>query len=275
MKELTPEQKNKIEKMATFEKEPQLGMFGELHDINLTLEKIASKETPEQKLPEIFKVELPGVELVTIKGEQGEVGPEPKDERLVELIKPLIPKPIKGDKGDTVVGPMGPKPEVGKDYPTPKDGKDGKDGESIIGPQGLPGKDGSPDTGKQIVDKINELPLEEEYQIGVEHIKGLLKRLEKMDEKSRLNQNNPGGISGRDIIKDVDISTQLDGVTTTFNIGAVYNIISISLSSYPYGSLRKNVDYTWTGTSVTFTSTIDPATQLSLGQQCILTVISA
>jgi hypothetical protein len=70
-------------------------------------------------------------------------------------------------------------------------GKDGKDGESIVGPRGPmgpvgraifgakgdkgdPGQDGSPDTGQEIVDKINALPTEEDIdKIDAAHIKNL------------------------------------------------------------------------------------------------------
>jgi Collagen triple helix repeat (20 copies) len=77
----------------------------------------------------------------------------------------------KGDKGDkgedsVVPGPIGPEGKPGKD------GSDGKDGKSIVGPQGpqgekgepgergpegkqgKPGKNGSPDTAKEIIEKI-------------------------------------------------------------------------------------------------------------------------
>lgn len=53
----------------------------------------------------------------------------------------------------------------------PIDGVDGKDG--IDGKDGNDGKDGSPDTGEQIVDKINELPITPENQIDASHIKNL------------------------------------------------------------------------------------------------------
>lgn len=76
--------------------------------------------------------------LTIVKGEKGEVGPEPSDERLVELIKPLIPDPIPGKDGYT--------PRKGIDYFEGKHGKDGKDGrdgkDGAMGPRGIPGKDG-------------------------------------------------------------------------------------------------------------------------------------
>src|SRR3990167_3637871 len=88
-------------------------------------------------------------------------------EELVKLIDPIIEQVVdeirpkkgkdyvdgrhgmngaKGDKGDSIVGPKGAKgdkPKVGIDFPYPKDGTNGKDG--------------SPDTAKQIVDKTNEV----------------------------------------------------------------------------------------------------------------------
>lgn len=54
-----------------------------------------------------------------------------------------------------------------------KDGKDGKDGTD--GKDGKDGKDGSPDTGEQIVDKINALDTDPENQIDAKHIKNLPK----------------------------------------------------------------------------------------------------
>ena len=93
---------------------------------------------------------------------------------------------------------------------------------------------------------------------------------------SGLNKNKTfgGGIVGRDLIKDIDISSQLDGVTKTFNIPAVWNIVSVDLSSFPH-ALRKNVDFTYTTTSITFTNEINAGSSLAQGQTCILTVVTA
>lgn len=71
-----------------------------------------------------------------------------------------------------------------------KDGRDGVDGKDGVSPSveeiatlvlsvipepqnGIDGKDGSPDMGKEIVEKINQLPLEDELKISAEHIKGI------------------------------------------------------------------------------------------------------
>lgn len=118
--------------------------------------------------------------------------------------------------------------------------------------------------------------LEGSDKLKIEDIYELQEKLEDL-EKKFLKRGGviSGSVMGRDLVKDIDLSSQLDGVTKTFNIQAIWNVVSISLSSYPYGSLRKGVDYTWTPTSVTFGDSIDAETQLAVGQQAILTVVQA
>lgn len=157
----------------------------------------------------------------------------------------------------------------------PKDGQDGADGinpdPKDIVPLVL--KEIPPvvlDTGEQIVNKINDLSTDDDnLKIDVSHIKGIEKLIPK--QQTIIG----GGIVGRDIVKDIDLSDQLDGVTKTFNTQAMWNVISVALSSYPYGALRKGIDFTHTPTSITFTDTIDASTQLAAGQQCILTIIQS
>lgn len=127
--------------------------------------------------------------------------------------------------------------------------------------------------GERIRDSL-EL-LQDDERLDKSAIKGLESELEAIKEANKAPSGAGHSIVGRDIIIDIDISTQLDGVTKTFNLQAIYNIVSVDLSSYPYGSLRKNIDYTYTPTSITFTSEIAAATQLSAGQRCILTVVQA
>ena len=67
----------------------------------------------------------------------------------------------------------------GKDGLKGKDGINGKDG--VDGKNGLNGEkglDGSPDTGEQIVSKINDLEIKPDLQIDAEHIKNLPKMIE-------------------------------------------------------------------------------------------------
>lgn len=233
MPELTPQQDRKRKRLAKLVDDGELAILDHLLEIEDRLDEFNVNNILDQ---------IKGKDS-TVPGPQGPEGPV-------------------GPPGDTIVGPPGPKGDSVQ-------GPSGKDGISIVGD---PGKDGSPDTGAQIVNKINELPIEEEFQIEIEHIKG-------WEDKIKLiaGAKGPvihGGIVGRDLIKDIDLSDQLNGVLKTFNIQAIWNVVSVNLSSYPYGSLRKGIDYTYGNTSITFTATIDAATQLSVGQQCIVTVIA-
>jgi hypothetical protein len=92
-------------------------------------------------------------------------GETPSDQKLVSLITPLIPKPIKGDKGDT--------PVAGIDFPLPQDGETPTEEElkAIIEPLIPVAKDGSPDTPAQIVDKLESL--EGDDRLDVEAIRGI------------------------------------------------------------------------------------------------------
>lgn len=189
---------------------------------------------------------------------------------------------IPGKDGESIIGPPGPQ---GKSIIGPRGpaGPQGPVGESIPGPAGKDADEGT------IIAKIeNDLPmlgtsvrdglelLEGDERLDPKCIQGwevIQKDIQNL--KERPIATPPGGIMGRDLFQDIDISTQLNGVTKTFNIQAVWRIISVDLSSYPYGSCRKNIDYTWTSTQIQFTANIDATTQLAQGQTCILTVVVA
>lgn len=93
-----------------------------------------------------------------------------------ELIKEITPKlkGEKGEKGDSIKGDKG---EIGKTGIAGKQGLEGIQG--IQGIQGEQGLEGSPDSGEEIVDKINILPVKKEFQIDSEHIFGLDKLVKK------------------------------------------------------------------------------------------------
>lgn len=232
-------------------------MCMDMEDQMSLLEKSVDKKVSDAvKEIEKSKLDLPEV-LKSVVGKQGEKGDS--------VTGPQGPQGVQGPKGESIVGPQGPT------------GPQGPAGESIVGPAGKDADESAilakiennlPSLGEKMRDGL-EL-LEGDNRLDVSAIKGLDEKLAKIKKPSG------GGVTGtgaRDLIKDIDLSAQLNGVLTTFNIQSIWNVISVNLSSYPYGSLRKNIDYTWTPTSITFTSTIDPTTQLSAGQQCILTVV--
>ena len=114
-----------------------------------------------------------------------------------------------------------------------------------------------------------------------ESIEELKKLAEDIKELKRTRQTIPTipavtPVSGRDLIKTRDISSQLDGVIKTFNIGAFHSIFQVVMSSFPH-ALRDGIDYTYDGNlgTITFTDEIDAATSLSLGQTVRILIITA
>lgn len=80
---------------------------------------------------------------------------------------------------------------------TPGESIKGDDGYTPI--KGIDYSDGSPDTGEQIVDKINELSITSDNQIDASHIKNLPKMV----------QNQIGGVVARNIYQMGDVSLNL------------------------------------------------------------------
>lgn len=79
-------------------------------------------ELKEVEKPEVQKVELQGISLVTIKGDKGEPGKDgntPTKEELIKIVKPLIPEPKKGDKGDNYIITEKDKKEIAKSIKVP------------------------------------------------------------------------------------------------------------------------------------------------------------
>lgn len=131
-----------------------------------------------------------------------------------------------------------------------------------------------------------ELPIEQQRQYTRDLLEGLpdgeklaisaIEDLqEQLDELKKLAGRGvvSGGIIGRDLVTKYDLSDQLDGVTKTFNIPAVWSIVSVSCSSFP-NILRPTIDYTNTSTTITFTDEIDASTVLQAGQTVVLIVVS-
>lgn len=123
---------------------------------------------------------------------------------------------------------------------------------------------------EQLRDKLKTL--KDDERLPKEAIKGI-EDIEKDIEmlKKRPVTQGQGGVVSRDYFVDIDLSDQLDGFTKTFNIQAIRKILSVDLQSYPYGALRKGIDYTYTNTTIAFTDTIDASTQLAEGQVCVIT----
>lgn len=153
-------------------------------------------------------------------------------------------------------------------------------GEIKNGRDGLHGRNGKDADPKKVIEMVRNLApkgMTPAQLKAFEDLEDLVKEaLEDLKKVKNRGMQIMGGTSGRSLFHDVDISSQLDGVTKTFTLSAFYMIISVYASSHPY-ALRKGVDYTFDGNAgtITFTDQITASASLAAGQTVILTIVNA
>lgn len=128
-----------------------------------------------------------------------------------------------------------------------------------------------PSQTRLIAEEINSLP----KLLEMEAIKGLLEELKRLEKliTNKVVGGYAGGFAGagRGLVKAYDLSSKLDGVTTTFSLPAFWRVISITSSSTPT-VFRLDTDYTVDPTlmQITFTNQITPSATLVAGQTLIV-----
>lgn len=126
----------------------------------------------------------------------------------------------------------------------------------------------------EVESKIPTIKKDDEMQKEIHNLEKEVVALKKeMKRVSQAPSGGGGGIVGRDLVRNYDLSAYLDGSTKTFNIPAIWSIVSVATSSFP-NVLRPIIDYTYTGQTITFTSEIDETTTLASGQTVVLTIVS-
>lgn len=187
-----------------------------------------------QALKDKFESALKSIELKEgPPGPAGKDGKTPTQTELVDLIAPMIPDPIKGDKGERGdIGPIGPQ---------------GDDGEAIMGPQGIPGNDGSPDTPEQIAEKLNTT----EESVDSSVIKGL----DELKKKVNGISIRPISIGGRALLQ-LYVNGSKKGAIQYLNLIPGTGVTL----TYAYASGRNDITISASGAAVsllTATGTID------------------
>jgi hypothetical protein len=155
-------------------------------------------------------------------------------------------------------------PIAGIDYTIPengtygKDGKDGKNGKD--GKDGKNGKDGSPDTGEQVIVKINKDKSDE--KIKKEKVEGLSELEDEI--KVVKNTNRLGLRAAGDTVYLADLSTQTNGVLKSFTIPLYRRPIMVIGSDFPT-ALFLNNGFTIVPGTVTLTTDNAPSSGSQLG----------
>ena len=188
----------------------------------------------------------------------------------------------RGDKGDQgIEGRAGYTPQKGIDFFDGVDGKQGLKGakgdngytpkkgidyfteteiEGVVRdvvrliPVPSNGIDGSLDSGKDIVKKINELNIDG-VKIDASHIKNLPEKIvEKVVERVSMRRAGGGGTT---VVSD-DLSSQCDGATLIFTTTKKIGFpIILSCTQFPT-LLRPTTDYVVSGTTLTLSSSLIP-----------------
>ena len=143
----------------------------------------------------------------------------------------------KGDKGER--GEQGIKGKDGKDGKSGKDGKDGVNGKNgkdgVDGSDGKAGKDGSPDTGEQIVAKINkQVKKIEASKLDLSKVEKDIKELK--DKPSIINNIVEGGQGGASGIRDIRAGS---GISVS-KVNDVYTITNTDPDTTPVDSVTNS-----------------------------------
>lgn len=218
--ELTPEQTKKIKQAEGFLAHPNLPIADELSNINESLKKMA------ENAPEVKKVTIEGLTIIGQKGDKGDTGENGNDGERGE-------KGDTGDKGEK--GEKGDRGETGIAGLPGDDGQNGKDGEK--------GENGSPDTGSQIIEKINAD--DTEGLIKKERIEGLDDAFKNVDRQISSIPRGGGGRASHGMKLKVLVP---DGSTKTFSVPK-------SVTRFVIGSDFPNIYMENAGFTINTTST--------------------
>jgi hypothetical protein len=229
---MNPDIENKIELLKKFEIHGNLPLVEKLDAIYKVLEVIANKEEPKEERPEVQKVALEGISIITLKGDTPKVGvdfEQPKDGEdyvLTEADKKEIASKIKVPIVEKVIE----KTEVIKEQP-------------IVTNQIV--EVAKTDTGEQIISKIND----SNGIIKRERVEGLDDELGKLGE--RISSIPRGGGKKITYVKRFNLSSQLDGNTRTFTLPSdTIEVVGVFGSQFPV-NFNPGTDWTFSGRTLT------------------------
>lgn len=246
---MTEQEKKKAIKLLTFAKNPQMAIHDELQEITDLLKVIVEKEMPpypempefpEVKFPEVQKIVMEGIEVMTLRGERGEKGNQGESG-------------IDGKDGkDGINGKNGLDGINGKDGYTPLKGKDYFDG-----------KHGTEITSEDIVNKLEKL--EGDKKLNIKAIGGweeLMKEIRtEMERVQNVLSNIPRGKAmGRAKVpmpRTIDLTADQNGIARVFTLPPDTVRIHGGLSSqFPFAI--SSSDISRSGNQITLNDTIVP-----------------
>jgi len=217
----------------------------------------------EEEIEEM--VEAVYSKLVVPEYLKGEDGKTPTEQELIALIKPLIPpqqtlQTLSKEDVTKIVRSLIPK----VDYDLIAEKAASKIKPIVVE------KDGEDE---DLAEEFLALLNEGKIALTTKHISGLEEQFRIL--ANQIGRKGGGGGGGGSTVKVYDISSQLNGILKTFTIPRNSRILAIHSYSHPYSAFVPTTDYTSTVTTITFTSTIDAATQLAAGQVILIEYVEA
>lgn len=241
-------------------------IFG--NTVNPRVKIVAKKveDTVEKKVePVVQVVELKGVKFMEIKGDpgtdgaKGDKGDTPTDAHLVNLIKPLIPKPIKGDDGADYILSEKDKKDIARSIKVPVVEKVIERTE-IVRETPIVKEVAIPESREETRDKLESLTKGNKLTIyAIEDLAEIIEELSKKTKTSDRGGNIRGSIYG-----GVPVQVRFIDDETPVNSG---DNLSFTISKTPAtgsfklyrGGSRQRVgqDYTLSGRTFTLISALE------------------
>lgn len=254
--------------LTKVEQHPQLPIFEVLQEISSALKVLAGKEALPVEHPAVQKIAIDGVDMLTIQGKPGENGETPSDEKIISLIKPLIPE-VKDGKTPTaeelvrLMKPLIPVPKNGEDGISPDPEILASEAAKIAIAELFPSiptveeiQNKLPILGERIRDALELLSEEEKLKMSaIENLDATLKTLQ--NRTQLLNQIQGGlqrqidalSIGGSGLTKETPTGT-INDANLTFTVahepffinvnGLIYQVGDGLYASYAGGTITLN-----------------------------------
>jgi len=255
--QLTEKQKRKLEKLAKLVDEGGIATLEHLMEMEDKMDSFMEKCMKEME--DIKKEAIPNLKdvLEQVKGKDGKTPVLGEDY--------TIPDPIPGQDGEDYVLTEQDKRDIAKNIKVPIVEKVIERTEVIkeqpIITEVIKTVE-NPVTGEEVVKKINDLPLEEEYKIDVEHINGLDEKFDKI--KSEIGRSSSGGITDlriqqafKYILKTQQPTGLINGSNTTYTVSQpIFAILSMTINGETIAQLP---NYTIKGNQIIFSTALPAA----------------
>jgi len=259
MKDLTPQQRKKIEKLANLVEKGDMAILEHLFEIEAAMEAKHEKMIGEfQAAVAEIKASVPDLDkvLATVKGNKGDQGDSVKGDKG-DAIKGDKGDSIKGDKGDSVKGDKGDRgdtPDI--DTIAYAAAKLVEASLTPLIPKIEDIEKDLPKLGERIRDSLELLGPEAE-KLGIEAIKDLRKELDALKQFTKMSGSGKMGTGPkRNVVTKHSLTSQCDGITKAFTLPIeTMSVIGVFGTQFPV-QYDASGDWTFEGRTLTLGASV-------------------